>query len=73
MHSLHHLKTTAVVLTALGLGAGLTLPVAGCSSAAKTAAPIGVQSSECTTATSSIPPLDARASAVFETATFALG
>ncbi len=73
MHPRHYLKKAAVVLAALGLGAGLTLPAAGCSRGTGAAAQTGTQSPDSTTATPAIPPQDARATAVFETATFALG
>lgn len=70
----HYFKKLAVALAAVGLGAGLTLPTAGCArstvSGSTNANPVGTGEP---TTLPSLPPLDTRAPAVFSTATFALG
>ena len=73
MHSRHHLKTAAVMLAALGLSAGLTLPSLGCTGGPRGATSTEAQSPERTATTPAVPALDTRAPAAFETATFALG
>lgn len=71
---LRFFKKAAVVLAALGLGTGLTVPAAGCArssgSASPEAQPVGAGEPA---ALLSVPPLDERAPTVYQTATFALG